>query len=596
MRNPFRRDLILLHPPAIHDFRDRVTFVGPLADAVPSTGMFEMYPVGLTSIAAFLERNHYNVQIVNLAYQMLRDAAFDVPNRLAALSAPVFGIDLHWLPHAHGALAIAELVKRLHPESRVLMGGLSASYYHEELVRYPFVDFVLRGDSTEEPARQLLCALRNGAPLDNVENLTWKRADGSIAVNPLTFVPSSLDYVDLPAYRYMLQSAFKYRRPGDLIPYLEWLRYPITLLLTARGCTENCAACGGSRAAYKRICGRRRPAFRSPEALADDVRTICSFSAAPIFVVHDLRMGGYTRALRFLSLVKRLDPPSELVFELFYPADERFFQAIRDSVRAWSLQITLESGSETLRRINGKLPWPNTVLEATMRSALAHGCRKLDVFFMVGLPHQGYDDVMADVDHCEHLIRDLGANGRLHPFLAPLGPFLDPGSRAFEEATFGYVRFCRTLEDHRHALLADSWPRMLSYETDAMSRDEIVRATYHAAERLNDLKHRYALIDDATHAGVAERLAIARALADRLLSDAESDALVEQGLPEFATYIHLANHATMFERAELTWPLRRRFRLGLGLARMLAAGLVREVGHTFARVRQRYDVAPAPAG
>jgi hypothetical protein len=33
-----------------------------MADAVPSTPMFEMYPVGLTSIADFLERNHYNVE------------------------------------------------------------------------------------------------------------------------------------------------------------------------------------------------------------------------------------------------------------------------------------------------------------------------------------------------------------------------------------------------------------------------------------------------------------------------------------------------------------------------------------------------------
>jgi hypothetical protein len=41
----------------------------------------------------------------------------------------------------------------------VLIGGLSASYYHEELVRLPFVDFVMRGDSTEEPVRQLIFEL-----------------------------------------------------------------------------------------------------------------------------------------------------------------------------------------------------------------------------------------------------------------------------------------------------------------------------------------------------------------------------------------------------------------------------------------------------
>ncbi len=59
--------------------------MGPVADAVPSTAMFEMYPVGLTSLAAFLERNHYNVEIVNLAYRMLRDPQFDVPRHLARL-------------------------------------------------------------------------------------------------------------------------------------------------------------------------------------------------------------------------------------------------------------------------------------------------------------------------------------------------------------------------------------------------------------------------------------------------------------------------------------------------------------------------------
>src|SRR4051812_46173111 len=95
MRNPFARDLILLHASARYDFRFHPTFLGPVADAVPSTAMFEMYPVGLTSIAAYLERNHYNVEIVNIAYRMLHERSYDVDAHLRAMSAPVFGIDLH---------------------------------------------------------------------------------------------------------------------------------------------------------------------------------------------------------------------------------------------------------------------------------------------------------------------------------------------------------------------------------------------------------------------------------------------------------------------------------------------------------------------
>ena len=104
------------------------------------------------------------MRIINLAYLMLAQPDFDVEAYVARLHPKMFGIDLHWLPHAHGALAVAELVKRHHPEIPVLIGGLSASYYHDELATYPFVDYVLRGDSTEEPCRQLLAALRGDLP------------------------------------------------------------------------------------------------------------------------------------------------------------------------------------------------------------------------------------------------------------------------------------------------------------------------------------------------------------------------------------------------------------------------------------------------
>ena len=272
--------------------------------------MFEMYPIGMTSIAAFLERNHYNVQILNLAYRMLHEPSFDVPACLAAIDAPVIGLDLHWLPHVQGTLAVAALLKTLHPATKVLVGGLSASYYHEELVRHPAVDFVIRGDSTEEPVRQLLQAIREAGPLESVENLTWKRADGSVVVNPLTFVPETLDYVDVPAYDYVLRSVFKYGSLDNLMPTLEWLRQPITLLLSARGCAHDCAICGGSRSAYRRICGRTRPAFRSADKLAEDIRRITSFSRRAD--LHGSRpTHGRHAERRPVLLAARGDPPAE---------------------------------------------------------------------------------------------------------------------------------------------------------------------------------------------------------------------------------------------------------------------------------------------
>jgi radical SAM superfamily enzyme YgiQ (UPF0313 family) len=100
-------DLVLLHAPSVYDFRGQSILYGPVSDLVPSTPVFEMYPIGFTTIAEYLERHGLRVRIVNLAVRMLQDSRFDVERYLAKLNPAAFGIDLHWLPHAHGAIEIA---------------------------------------------------------------------------------------------------------------------------------------------------------------------------------------------------------------------------------------------------------------------------------------------------------------------------------------------------------------------------------------------------------------------------------------------------------------------------------------------------------
>ena len=43
------------------------------------------------------------------------------------LDPVAFGIDLHWLPHAHGSIEVARIVKKHHPETPVIFGGLSST-------------------------------------------------------------------------------------------------------------------------------------------------------------------------------------------------------------------------------------------------------------------------------------------------------------------------------------------------------------------------------------------------------------------------------------------------------------------------------------
>jgi len=127
-----RADLVLLHAPSVYDFRESSIMFGPVSDVVPSTPIFEMYPIGLTTIAEYVERHGVTARIVNLAVLMLRRPGFDVEKRIRELDPVAFGIDLHWLPHAHGAIEIARICKKHHPDTPVIIGGLTASYFHEE--------------------------------------------------------------------------------------------------------------------------------------------------------------------------------------------------------------------------------------------------------------------------------------------------------------------------------------------------------------------------------------------------------------------------------------------------------------------------------
>ncbi len=139
-------DLILLHPPTLYDFRKRIGIHGPISDVVPSTPVFEMYPIGFASLSEYLERHGLKVRIINLALKMLKDERFDVEKFLRRLHPVAFGLDLHWMAHVQGALAIAEIIKKFHPQTPVILGGLSATYYHEEILReYPYIDFVVPG-------------------------------------------------------------------------------------------------------------------------------------------------------------------------------------------------------------------------------------------------------------------------------------------------------------------------------------------------------------------------------------------------------------------------------------------------------------------
>jgi B12-binding domain/radical SAM domain protein len=472
-------DLVLLHPPSVYDFRQETILYGPLADFAPAPLALEIFPLGYVSLAEFLEHAGYSVHLLNLARHMLDDAQFDAEKAIADLNPIAFGIDFHWLSHAQGALAVAQIVKALHPKTPIILEGLAATYYHYELIDYPQVDYVLRGGSTERSMLQFLeCLSRVGTP-DQVPGLTWRTGSGQVVNNLAEPPPASLD--DL-AFRGN-NSSLHYQRD-----------YPVAVGLMARGCIHNCLTCGGSAYAYQRVHGHQTPSYRSPEALARDLQSARGYDNGSVYVPCDITQAGMDYAYRFLQAMR--DFPKLIYIDLLRPIPRKFLQDMTDALPHLALQIPMGSHDPRVRQAMGK-DYSNSAIEKTIEDALSLGCECLSLRFTIGLPHQDHDSVIATVAYCDDLLARFGASGRLQPFIAPLAPFLDPGSIAFEEPERNGYRllFC-SLEDHRRALLASTWKYVLNYETEWMTGDDLVRATYDATVLMAILRAKYGLIPD----------------------------------------------------------------------------------------------------
>lgn len=550
-----RIDLVLLHAPAVYDFRERSIMFGPVSDMVPSTPVFEMYPLGFTTMAEYLERHGYKVRIVNVAVLMLNRPGFDVERAIREMDPVAFGIDLHWLPHAHGSVEIARIVKKHHPDTPVIFGGLSASFFHEELASYDCVDYVVRGDSTEEPMRRLIAAIRGHGSVADIPNVTWGGADGSINVNPLSWVPADMDDISLD-YSFNMRAVIRYRDMMGFVPFKDWLSYPVCASLTCRGCTHDCVTCGGSAYAFRNHFGRDRIAFRDPELLVRDIQHIQRYIPGPIFVLNDFLQAGPDYIEAFVRGLGRIKLRNPIGFEFFRPPAEEFYAFLDEHLDDYSVEISVESHDDGVRAAFGKSHYTTSHVEESIRAALRHGCKRFDLYFMTGIPTQTADSVLQTGDYVRGLYERCGNDPRLLPFISPMAPFLDPGSRVFDDpAKYGYRLLATTLEEHRQLLLEPSWRYIMNYESDAMPKAELVDATYQAAADVNRAKAAVGAVPLQTAAATEKRIGEARVAMARIDEIMAGDpAHRGPALEDFRHEVDRLNESTVCEKSELEWP------------------------------------------
>jgi clorobiocin biosynthesis protein CloN6 len=472
-------DVILLHAPSVYDFRNRSDIVFAYlsnSDSVHVSPIFEMPPVGMLSIKQHLEGWGLNVEFFNIASKMLRCPEFDVEDFLKRTRAKYVGIDLHWLAHAQGALEIAKLYRKLHPEAFIFFGGISSTYFHEELINYDQVDFVIRGVDTLLPVEMLVKAGYHKEKLMNIPNLTWKH-EGEIHINRMSYMPgvysAAVDWKKIFA-----------AEKRNIKPY--------NIVIPQVGCEYNCHWCGGSSYFFKDLMCPGSLAQKTPEMLEKELKSIADAATSSHTVTMINYWHEYDSLLNAAGNILREKVISQVHISLRrLPAPER----IRST--GWSQKMIIELSPDShdpeIARACGHAYYSMAEMERFIDSLL-DDVYSFEVYFLIGLPKQTKESVWDTVNYCEHLLEKYRGR-KVIPFICPMLPFLDPGSVFYENADeFGYRIIHKTLEEHRRALTSMNWRERLNFETRWMSRSELVDITYESIKELTLLKNKYGIL------------------------------------------------------------------------------------------------------
>lgn len=288
-------------------------------------------PYGLLSLAAQALRAGHHVDVLNLSTFPWRE----VELVLASRPADLFGLSCLTI-NRRGVMALATLLRQLHPVAHIVVGGPHATALpHQLLAHCPAVDTVVLGEG-EQTFLELIQRLETGSPLTDLAG-SVTRDQGSIHVGPQREPIQDLDALVSP-----LES------------------FASHILLTSRGCPGQCTFCNSQ------TMWTRKVRFHSPPYVLEMLERAVSKHGLRVlsikddtFTAHRQRAMAICRGIqeRKLDFVWSCDTRADAV-------DEDLLMAMRRA-GCRLLSLGVESGSPEILRTIRKRITPQQVLQAT---------------------------------------------------------------------------------------------------------------------------------------------------------------------------------------------------------------------------------------
>ena len=417
-------------------------------------------PIGLLGMADLLHRHGVKSQIVHLGVELLEDSDFSTLGDIKEKKPRIVAIPLHWHHQSYDVMELVKRIKTAFPALYVLLGGFTASFFHEEIMRnFDGVDGIIRGEA-ERPILGLVQGILEGKDdFFSIPNLTWRRKK-HLLVNPLSYVANQddlngLSFTNLP----LLKNYTTYIRCAgqpDAVKSLNMVKgprhsastSPIFPLMVGRGCPAQCTWCSGNIPSQNTITGRTKVTFRGEEKVVQFLHEARSYGYQRFHVSFDPAPQHPDYFLRLFKRIREEKLSIECIFESFGLPTLDFVKAFKATFPGPNSRIVLspDVGSDRVRKIHKGHAFTNLALKESLDRMKEHGVL-CDLFFTVGVPFETKEDVEETI----RLQREIRRGYRNVKDLRTYTLDMEPGSPwHVDPEAFGVETSLQSFTDYYH--------------------------------------------------------------------------------------------------------------------------------------------------
>ncbi|HUT63493.1 MAG TPA: cobalamin-dependent protein [Anaerolineae bacterium] len=387
----------------------KVLLVNPPYPKFPDEPKHASPPLGLAYIAAVLELKQYPVKIIDCVVEGFDtetefngEIIYGIPitqliHSIEEYKPDVIGISCIFSTLDSIIKELSKHIKKNFPEITIVLGGTHATVMAEQLIREPFIDYVVRGEG-EHSFLNLIEHLEQKRQIETVSNLTWLD-NGEIRSTPQEFI-QNIDELPFPA-RHLLNME-GYIKIGHM-QGLTKKGSRATTLITSRGCPAKCIFCS-----IHAVWGHKFRAH-SPQYTLDEMQQLRNkYGIEHLLFEDDNLTLDKTRATTiFKGMIDRKfnfswTAPNGIAL---WALNDSLLTLIRDS-GCYRLSLGVESGDPvTLRKIIRK-PLRFDTIEQLVKT-----CKRLKInttaFFVIGLPGETIQSIKRSMRYAENL--DVGS-------------------------------------------------------------------------------------------------------------------------------------------------------------------------------------------